>query len=165
MCSGTGWVIRIYILPKNEQGTYEGIEASEALKHMVSITQPWKCKDGRWFLPHFNLLHLEKKVLGILNCEGTPEAVSKAVSEWNSDDLDKAIYDCLVLSHREIPANPSELIYYLELACDVSYEDGIRFSAPLVPGATAGLCCRRGFSPDDAGKEGFASIVINRDHM
>ena len=76
---------------KNAEGVYEGIAASDALVHMVSITQPWKCADGRWFLPHFNLPHLEKKVLDILGCEGTPEAVSEAVSHWNSADLDKAI--------------------------------------------------------------------------
>lgn len=78
---------------KNSDGNYEGIEASEALQHMVSITQPWKCADGRWFLPHFNLPHLEKKVLDVLGCEGTPEAVAEAVSKWNSEDLDRAIYE------------------------------------------------------------------------
>ena len=83
---------------KNSDGIYEGIQASEALQHMVSITQPWKCADGRWFLPHFNLPHLEKKVLDVLGhdgipCEGTPEAVAKAVSKWNSEDLDRAIYE------------------------------------------------------------------------
>ena len=83
---------------KNSDGFYEGIQASEALQHMVSITQPWKCADGRWFLPHFNLPHLEKKVLEVLGqdgepCEGTPEAVAEAVSKWNSEDLDRAIYE------------------------------------------------------------------------
>lgn len=78
---------------KNEAGVYERIAASEALTHMVSITQPWKCADGRWFLPHFNLPHLEKKVLDVLGCEGTPEAVAQAVAKWNSDDLDRAIYE------------------------------------------------------------------------
>lgn len=78
---------------KEADGSYKGIEASDALKHMVSITQPWKCADGRWFLPHFNLPHLEKKVLDVLGCEGTPEAVAGAVSKWNSNDLDKAIYE------------------------------------------------------------------------
>ncbi len=83
---------------KNDAGIYEGIQASEALQHMVSITQPWKCADGRWFLPHFNLPHLEKKVLDVLGhdgvpCEGTPEAVAEAVSKWNSEDLDRAIYE------------------------------------------------------------------------
>lgn len=66
---------------KDDDGVYRGIEASEALKHMVSITQPWRCKDGRWFLPHFNLPHLERTVLGILGCEGSPKAVSAAVAE------------------------------------------------------------------------------------
>ena len=83
---------------KNDAGIYEGIQASEALQHMVSITQPWKCADGRWFLPHFNLPHLEKKVLDVLGhdgvpCEGTPEAVAEAVSKWKSEDLDRAIYE------------------------------------------------------------------------
>lgn len=78
---------------KNEEGVYEGIQASEALAHMVSITQPWKCADGRWFLPHFNLPHLEKKVLDVLQCEGTPEAVAAAVAKWDSEDLDRAIYE------------------------------------------------------------------------
>ena len=83
---------------KNSDGVYEGIQASEALQHMVSITQPWKCADGRWFLPHFNLPHLEKKVLDVLGhdgvpCKGTPEAVAEAVSKWNSEDLDRAIYE------------------------------------------------------------------------
>ena len=45
------------------------------------------------------------------------------------------------------------------------YEKGIPFSAPLVPGATARLCCRRGYQPEDTDKPGFASIVINRDHL
>ena len=31
---------------KNSDGINEGIQASEALQHMVSITQPWKCADG-----------------------------------------------------------------------------------------------------------------------
>ena len=78
---------------QNTDGKYIGIEPSEALTHMVSITQPFECADGRWFLPHFNLPHLEKKVLDVLNCEGTPEAVAEAVSKWNSKDLDRAIYE------------------------------------------------------------------------
>ncbi len=78
---------------KNEQGVYEDIPGTPELAHMVSITQPWEAKDGRWFLPHFNLPHLEKKVLGVLGCEGTPEAVKQAVSEWDAEELDKAIAD------------------------------------------------------------------------
>lgn len=78
---------------KNEQGIYENIPGTPELAHMVSLTQPWEAKEGRWFLPHFNLPHLEKKVLDVLSCEGTPEAVKEAVSKWDAEDLDKAIAD------------------------------------------------------------------------
>ena len=79
---------------KNSDGIYEGIQASEALQHMVSITQPWKCADGRWFLPHFNLPHLEKKVLEVLGqdgepCEGTRVYTGRmaAASTWKAPRL------------------------------------------------------------------------------
>lgn len=78
---------------KNAQGVYEGIPAAPEMEHMVSLTQPWEAEDGRWFLPHFNLPHLEKKVLDVLGCEGTPEAVKEAVSRWTASDLDQAIAD------------------------------------------------------------------------
>ncbi len=65
---------------KNEQGVYEGIPTSPEMEHMVSLTQPWEAKNGRWFLRHTNLPHLEKRVLGVLGCEGTPEAFKEAVS-------------------------------------------------------------------------------------
>lgn len=78
---------------KNENGEYVGIPATQALVHMVELTQPWKGKGDRWYLPHFNLPHLEKTVLGVLQCEGTPEAVAEAVSKWDVDELDRAITD------------------------------------------------------------------------
>ena len=37
---------------------------------MIQITQPWPTKDGRWFLPHFGLPHLQKRVLGVLGAGG-----------------------------------------------------------------------------------------------
>ncbi|HEY0286248.1 MAG TPA: CoA transferase [Pseudomonas sp.] len=78
---------------RDEQGRYQPIEYSAAMRHMVSLTQPWKAKDGRWVLPHTNLPHLERRVLDVLNCESTPESVSEGVSKWNSDDLEQAIAD------------------------------------------------------------------------
>lgn len=58
---------------------------------MLRITQPWPTKDGRWFLPHFGLPNLGKRVLGVLDCEPEPESVSKAVRRWNALDLEAAI--------------------------------------------------------------------------
>ncbi len=58
---------------------------------MLKITQPWPTKDGRWFLPHFGLPNLQKRVLGVLGCEPSPESVSKAVAQWDALDLEAAI--------------------------------------------------------------------------
>ncbi len=58
---------------------------------MIQITQPWPTKDGRWFLPHFGLPHLQKRVLGVLGCEPNPASVSAAVAKWDAMDLEAAI--------------------------------------------------------------------------
>ncbi|MBX4270056.1 CoA transferase [Clostridium estertheticum] len=75
----------------NEKGQYEPVPTAPEFAHMVSVTQPWKAADDRWFLPHFNLPHLQERVLGVLKCENTPEGVAKAVSQWKAEDLDAAI--------------------------------------------------------------------------
>ena len=94
-----------------------------------------------------------------------PEALSL---EQYAATLRKAIacsFDGLVFSHVSNIMNPEALRDYLDLAEHLEYESGIPFSAPLVPGATARLCIRKGYSPEDTGKKGFASIVINKDHF
>ena len=58
---------------------------------MISMTQPWPTKDGRWFLPHFGLPNLKERVLGVLGCEPNPDAVAKAVATWDALDLEAAI--------------------------------------------------------------------------
>lgn len=78
---------------KNENGEYVPIPNSTEFAHMVSKTQPWECKDGRWFLPHFNLPHLNARVLDVLQCEDTAEAVKEAVAQWNAAELDQAVAD------------------------------------------------------------------------
>jgi len=61
------------------------------MEHMRSITQPWRTKDGRWYLPHFNLPHLHDRVIGVLKCESNADAVSKAIAKWDSHDLEEAV--------------------------------------------------------------------------
>lgn len=62
-----------------------------SMLHMWTITQPWLCKDGRWYLPHFNLPHLHDRVIGVLGCESNAGSVKRAVSRWNSCDLEDAV--------------------------------------------------------------------------
>lgn len=72
-------------------GEYKPIPVSDALKHMVSITQPWQTADGRWLLPHTNLPHLERRVFDVLQCENSVDSIRAAVARWNADQLDAAI--------------------------------------------------------------------------
>ena len=72
-------------------GGFELVPATPSMLHMRSITQPWRTKDGRWYLPHFNLPHLHDRVIGVLKCESNAEAVAKAIAQWDSHDLEEAI--------------------------------------------------------------------------
>jgi crotonobetainyl-CoA:carnitine CoA-transferase CaiB-like acyl-CoA transferase len=71
-------------------GGWKPVE-SPFMEHMRSITQPWRCKDGRWYLPHFNLPHLHDRVIGVLKSESNADAVAKAVAKWDSHDLEEAV--------------------------------------------------------------------------
>ena len=71
-------------------GDWKAVE-SPSMAHMRSITQPWRTKDGRWYLPHFNLPHLHNRVIGVLKCESNADAVAKAVATWDSHDLEEAV--------------------------------------------------------------------------
>jgi crotonobetainyl-CoA:carnitine CoA-transferase CaiB-like acyl-CoA transferase len=82
-----------YTMARNESGRYEHVPIPNAMAHMLTVTQPWRAADGRWVLPHLNLKHLSERVLGVLGCESTPEAVSQAVARWDSDALEQAIAD------------------------------------------------------------------------
>lgn len=76
---------------RSENGTYEPIPPLPELKHMIAMTQPWPTADGHWLLPHTNLPHLERRVLDLLQCESSTDALSAAIAKWNSDELEQAI--------------------------------------------------------------------------
>src|SRR5215475_3900455 len=63
-------------------------EEHEAMRRM---TQPWRTRDGRWFLPHFGLPNLKGRVLKVLGCEPTPASVAKAVAGRDALELEAAI--------------------------------------------------------------------------
>ncbi|KUJ31067.1 MULTISPECIES: CoA transferase [Streptomyces] len=78
-------------LARDAAGAYRPIPVSPDVEHMASLTQPWRTADDLWFVPHFNLPHLERRVLDVLDCEATPASVEAAVRKWKADDLDEAI--------------------------------------------------------------------------
>jgi len=77
----------------NASGEFETIPIPSDMAYMLTVTQPWKTRDERWYLPHFNLPHLANRVLNVLQCSYTPDSVRQAVSRWESAALDRAIAD------------------------------------------------------------------------
>lgn len=78
-------------LVRGADGAYRPAPRSPDVEHMVALTQPWPTADDRWFLPHFNLPHLERRVLEVLRCASTPASVRAAVRRWKADDLEEAV--------------------------------------------------------------------------
>lgn len=81
----------VTLLRDGKTRQYQPVPVAPALKHMVSMTQPWQTADGRWVLTHTNLPHLQRRVFDVLGCEDSVESIKSAVSRWRADDLDRAI--------------------------------------------------------------------------
>lgn len=82
-----------YTRKQNAEGQYGPVPPSDMMAQMMTTTQPWPTKDGRWFLPHLNLPELTRRVLEVLQCEHTVEGVSSSVARWNGEALEQAIAD------------------------------------------------------------------------
>ncbi len=80
-----------YTRKQNAEGRYVSVPSSDMMTKMLTTTQPWSTKDGRWFLPHLNLPSLTPKVLGVLQCEHSVEGVSSSVGQWDGEALEQAI--------------------------------------------------------------------------
>jgi len=80
-----------YTRAPDAAGDYHHIPIPDAMAHMLKVTQPWRTRDGRWFLPHLNLPRLSARVLGVLGCESTPEGIRAAVGGWDAEALEHAI--------------------------------------------------------------------------
>lgn len=76
---------------KDANGQYQPIPYSPAMKHMVSLTQPWQGADGEWLLPHTNLPHLERRVLDVLGASSSVASVKAAVARHSAAALEDAI--------------------------------------------------------------------------
>jgi crotonobetainyl-CoA:carnitine CoA-transferase CaiB-like acyl-CoA transferase len=79
-----------YLQRPDGSGGWENC-VNRAHEDMIAITQPWPTKDGRWFLPHFGLPHLQKRVLNLLGAEPNPKSVAAAVSRHDAIELEQAI--------------------------------------------------------------------------
>ena len=80
----------VYLQRPGADGTFEPV-VNRNHEAMISITQPWQTKDGRWVLTHFGLPNLQARMQKLLGCELNPASVAKAVAKWNALDLETAI--------------------------------------------------------------------------
>jgi crotonobetainyl-CoA:carnitine CoA-transferase CaiB-like acyl-CoA transferase len=93
-------------------GDWKAVE-SPSMAHMRSITQPWRTRDGRWYLPHFNLLHLHDRVIGVLKCKSDADAVAKRLrhgirTTWRSGGRGAGLRLDRALERRVARASPWE---------------------------------------------------------
>ena len=51
----------------------------------------YRTVDGRWVQIHSNFPHHRERLLKLLGCEATREAVAAAVSQWKGEDLEDAV--------------------------------------------------------------------------
>ena len=65
--------------------------ATPSMLHMRSITQPWQCKDGRWYLPHFNLPHLHDRVIRVLGQQGASRTEKEAREERGATQAEPSL--------------------------------------------------------------------------
>lgn len=79
-----------YTRAPGADGQFEQVPLPAGMREMLAVTQPWQARNG-WVLPHFNLPHLARRVLDVLQCEYTPDSVAATVARWDADELELAI--------------------------------------------------------------------------
>lgn len=94
-----------------------------------------------------------------------PEAM--AISEYKKTlervwELD---FETLVMAHSPITEKKDVIKDYMAAADSADFEKGIPFETVLAPDADARICVKPGYTMQDMGKPGFASIIIGRDKL
>lgn len=63
----------------------------EASSGMADISDFYQCGDGRWVQLHCNFPHHREGTLKILGCDGTKDAVAKALQSWEAARLEETL--------------------------------------------------------------------------
>lgn len=78
-------------LNRKKAGQYAVMPTSSAAQTAYQITTPFTTRDGRWFLPHFGLVHLKERMMSLLDCEDTADSVAASILSRDSHELEQAI--------------------------------------------------------------------------
>lgn len=75
-------------------------------------------------------------------------------------------FERMYMGHNPEAGTKENLWYYLDCALHLDYEKGFPFESPFpsIQADDIKICTRKGYTPDDMMKPGFAAIVISREH-
>lgn len=71
----------------------------------------------------------------------------------------------MLTGHEQGKVLAVNLDYYIDCAEHVDFEKGVPFQNDIIPGEDARICVREGYEPMQFGREGFASLVISKEHL
>jgi crotonobetainyl-CoA:carnitine CoA-transferase CaiB-like acyl-CoA transferase len=80
-----------YLQRRDERGHFETLPISDAARVAYQLTRPFRTRDQRWYLPHFGMLHLKKRMQQILQCDDSVESVAAAIANRDADELERAV--------------------------------------------------------------------------
>lgn len=76
---------------RQDDGSFRA-QADSALAQMAYDTvKAYPTRDGRYFLPHFGLQHLKKKVLGLLDCDFDQDSIARAIAKRDAQELEDTL--------------------------------------------------------------------------
>jgi crotonobetainyl-CoA:carnitine CoA-transferase CaiB-like acyl-CoA transferase len=69
---------------------YARMEGSPVVDPFAVLSRFWRTADG-WLRLHANYPWHKERALGVLGCQGQPEAVGEAIASWSGTDLEDAL--------------------------------------------------------------------------
>ncbi|NYT63745.1 CoA transferase [Alcaligenaceae bacterium] len=79
-----------YTRARDKNGAYRPVPLPPDRAHVMNLCRPYRTRNGSWFVPHFSL-GLGAKVLDVLGCDDTTDAISAAVANWDANELEDAV--------------------------------------------------------------------------
>lgn len=74
-------------------------------------------------------------------------------------------FESMYFGHMPMSAGKIILDDFIDCAENIEFEKGIPFNAFGSPEPVGRICSRKGYGPMEFGRPGFASVVINEDHL
>ncbi len=74
-------------------------------------------------------------------------------------------FEKLYTGHLPVVGTRQTLEDYIDCVENLDFEQGVPYDTPMFPDSGARMCMRKGYTPEDIFKPGFAAVVINKEHL